>query len=398
MLSMNQKEMRLKVGAGKGEIVFPEAMFPMPEGFTTIHDHPHARVMLFQREARVAIVSLELIICPEDCVDAIRRMVSEATGTPKEHVWVHSTHVFSTPHAPRDPADRAMFCEAVLGAAAEAVNQAVDALREAKIGVTAGKTAVIANRNVKTKDGYVAGLNGEGPCDPTLTVLKAETPDGKMIGLLFACAAKSYCTDVSRGTGGREITSDFTGVAAAMLEEKFGAPALFCMTAAGDQHPIRAALSMEVDAEGCAVTVDLGVQEGLKIARELGTVFGGEAIAIAEAVTCGDGFPQIACTGDSFAWAGKNGETKIDVEIMRIGEAAFVGVKQEVDSITALELVSASPFEYTVLMTFINGDQGYMPHAQAYERHTAEAAKTNLSVGAAERLVEVSVNLLEELK
>lgn len=30
----------LKAGAGAGEIVFPEAMFPMAEGFTTTHDNP----------------------------------------------------------------------------------------------------------------------------------------------------------------------------------------------------------------------------------------------------------------------------------------------------------------------------------------------------------------------
>ena len=396
---MSLENLPLKVGAGRSEIVFPEAMFPMEEGFVSIHDNPHARVMLMERGDQVAVVSLELIICPKDCVDEIKRIISEKTGTPQENVWVHVTHVFCTPHAPRDPENRALFCDAVVTAVTAATNQAAETLREAKIGVGTGKTSVIANCNVKTKDGYMAGLNGEGPSDPALTVLRAESLDGTVIGLLFACAAKSYCADVSRGTGGREITSDFTGYAAATLEKEIGAPALFFMTAAGDQHPVKAAMDVAVKDDGTYETIDLGVREGLKIAEELGAVFAGEVIAVASSVICDKLDVKVICTGSTYTWATRDGgEAEIAVEAMRIGDTAFIGVMQEINCATALELKEASPFENTVLMTFVNGDRYYMPDAKAYEINTVETKRTGLIAGGAERLVAVSVELLEGMK
>lgn len=390
---------KLKVGAGSSEIVFPDAMFPMPEGFTKTHDNPHARVMLFENGVKSAFVSMELVQCPPDCIEEIKNIVSEKTGTPKENVWVHSTHIFSTPHAPDEAETKAMFNEAVLAAATAATEQAVTTFQKAKIGIATGESAVTANRNVKTGEGYVHGLNGELATDHTVTVLKAESLKGETIGLLFAYGSRSYCTDVSRGTGDREITTDFTGYATSMLEKEFGAPALFFMTAAGDQHPIMAAMDIKVNDDGTYEKIDLGVQEGLKIAEELGTTFGNDVIAVAKSVACDDGNAKIACTSSAYTWATQEGgEMEIAVEAMCIGGTAFIGVMPEINCNTSLELKDASPFENTVLVTFVNGDQSYMPDAEAYELHTVESKKTALVVGGAEELVKVSVELLEGLK
>jgi len=390
----------LKVGAGSGEIIFPDAMFPMSEGFTTTHDNANARVMLFENGEKAAIVSMELVNCPTDCIEAIKDIVNEKTGTPKENVWVHSTHIFSTPHAPDDAENKALFNEAVITAATAAVEQAVETLQQAKIGVATGESAVTANRNIMTGEGYVHGLNGDGATDHTMTILKAESLDGKTIGLLFAYGTRSYCTDVSRGTTDREITTDFTGYATTMLEEEFGAPALFCMTAAGDQHPIMAALDVEVHEDGTYTQIDLGVQEGLKIAEELGTIFGNDAITIAKTITCDDSAAKVACTSGSYEWATTegDGEMEITVEAMCIGDTASIGIKPEVNCNTSLELKAASPFKNTLLMSFVNGDQNYMPDAQAYEINTVEVSKSNLAKGAAEQLVTASVELLTGLK
>lgn len=372
----------------------------MSEGFSTTHDNPHARVMLFENGEKAAIVSMELVNCPTTCIEQIKQAIYEQTGTPTENVWVHSTHVFSTPHTPDDPDENAMFEEAVLTAADEAIMQAVSSFQEAVIGVADGESAVTANRNIMTKDGYVHGLNGDGATDYTVTVLKAESLDGDTIGLLFAYGTRSYCTDVTRGTENREITSDFTGVAASLLEEEFGAPALFCMTAAGDQHPIRAALDVSVDEDGNATQIDLGVQAGLEIAQELGNVFGNDVINIVRDIDCSDSQATVACTRDSYTWEmlDGDGEMEIKVEALKIGNTAFIGVKPEINCNTSLQLKDCSPFEHTVLLTFVNGDQNYMPDAEVYEIETVELGSTNLAKGAAEQLVETAVNLLENLQ
>lgn len=393
------KSADLKVGAGSSEIVFPETMFPMSEGFTKTHDNPHARVMLFENGVKSAIVSMELVNCPADCIDEIKTVINEKTGTPSENIWVHSTHVFSTPHAPDDAENKALFNEAVITAATEATEQAVETFQKAKIGVAVGASNVTANRNIMTAEGYVHGLNGDGATDPTLTVLKAESVDGETIGLLFAYGSRSYCSDVSRGTSDREITSDFTGYAARMLEEEFDAPALFLMTAAGDQHPVRAALDVQVNDDGSYTQIDLGVQEGLKIVEELGTVFGNDIIALTNTVICENSDVEIACGRTSYTWpTQEDGEMEIQVEAMRIGDTALIGVMPEINCNTSLQLKEASPFENTVLVTFVNGDQGYMPDAQAYELGTVESGKSSLAPGGAEELVTVSTELLNGME
>ena len=80
--SGKEESASLKVGAGSSEIIFPEEMFPMSEGFTTTHDNPHARVMLFENGEKIALVSMELVNCPTDCIDSIKTIVNEKTGTP----------------------------------------------------------------------------------------------------------------------------------------------------------------------------------------------------------------------------------------------------------------------------------------------------------------------------
>lgn len=185
-----------------------------------------------------------------------------------------------------------------------------------------------------------------------------------------------------------------------MLEEEFGAPALFCMIASGDQHPIMAALDVEVHEDGTYTQIDLGVQEGLKIAEELGTIFGNDAVAIAKTIACDDSDAKVSCTSGSYEWATKEGDgaMEIAVEAMCIGDTAFIGVKPEVNCNTSLELRKISPFKNTLLMSFVNGDQNYMPDAEAYEINTVEVSKSNLAKGAAEQLVTTSVELLKGLK
>lgn len=387
-----QTESVLKAGAGSGAIDFPDAMFPMSEGFTTVHDAPHARVLVVENNGvKAAIVSMELVNTPEDCQEIIRGVVHDITGTPNENIIIHSTHIFSTPHAPDAAEDRAMFNEAVTAAITQAAQAAAASFQPAVVGTATGACAVTANRDILTEEGWKFGLNGDGTTDHTMTMMKFESLSGETIGLIMAYGTRSYCTDVSRGTSDREITSDLTGYACTMLEEEFGAPALFLMTAAADQSPIEAAVD-EVN------QIDLGVQEGLAIAEKLGTVMGNDAIAITNGITCNSD-AIVATAAGSFVWPTlTGGEVELPLAVVTIGDTAIVGAKTEINCITSLQLKDSSPYENTLLVTFVNGDQSYMPSWDAYEKNTGEAQKTSLVQGAAEQLVETAAELLNAVK
>lgn len=90
----------LKAGFGKGEIVFPQALFPV-EGFIGVHDSPFARLMVLEAgNTKMAIASLDMVNVPQKGIELCQRIVEQTTGTPAERVWVHVTHAVSTMHEP----------------------------------------------------------------------------------------------------------------------------------------------------------------------------------------------------------------------------------------------------------------------------------------------------------
>ena len=121
----------LKVGAGSGEMIFPEETFPMPEGFVKTHDNPHARVLVVKGVEEFALVSMELVNTPPDTTDMIKEIICCEASIPKDNIWVHSIHDYSTPHAPNDAVQRKLFNETVRIAVEEAVAKAVGSTSDA---------------------------------------------------------------------------------------------------------------------------------------------------------------------------------------------------------------------------------------------------------------------------
>ena len=387
----------LKVGAGSGEMIFPEETFPMPEGFVKTHDNPHARVLVVKGVEEFALVSMELVNTPPDTTDMIKEIICCEASIPKDNIWVHSIHVYSTPHAPTDAVQRKLFNETVRIAVEEAVAKAVESLQDAVMGIGTGQCDLISNRNVLTAKGWVSGINGQGITDHTLTVIRFDSCEGELLAIVFLYAMKSFCADVKRGTPNREITSDVTGVAATKLENEFGVPVMFCATACADQYPVDAAQRVELDEHGNAIFVDLGVQAGLEIAKKLGTRLGNCVGSIARSIHCTLSEPNMCLSDTSFDWQtiSKENEMKIQVSATVIGDLALVAVKPEVNCITALQLKEQSPYEHTVVLTFVNGDQKYMPDKENYDSKKPESENTGLARGAAERFVEVAAELLQ---
>ena len=91
-------------------------------------------------------------------------------------------------------------------------------------------------------------------------------------------------------------------------------------------------------------------------------------------------------------------EVKIDGNILALGHIALVGLKPEVNCITAEELAEKSSYERTILISMINGGQKYMPDAKSYERITWEAQNSMMMPGAAEAWLNQVVEKLREMR
>jgi hypothetical protein len=89
----------------------------------------------------------------------------------------------------------------------------------------------------------------------------------------------------------------------------------------------------------------------------------------------------------------------VAVRGLTIGDSlAFVGFKPEVNAVTEQELWEASPYEHTLLVSFVDGDQKYMPDDEAYDLETWEFKRTGVAKGAAEQFVTTASELLEGIQ
>ena len=424
--------MKLYAGAGCGTIHFPDALFPM-EGFRGIHDAPVARVLALECGEKAALVSLELVMLPPELVDMVKTIVAEQTGTPKENIWVHTTHAITTPHSPNAPigpggvpipiseeekkqleGKRKLYADALRTAVAEAAKAAAETFRPARLGLGQAESHVSINRDVETPFGWWIGQNPEGKTNPNFDLLRFDGEEGNPIALLLTGGLKPCAIDNSQmKEGKRLVSSDVPGLACRLLEQELGAPCLFFMGAAGDQVPKEQALLEEVQPDGTVKIIDCGVEAGLQMVERLGHKLAEDVLPGAQAIHCDAASAAIAHGETSVTWGGKGripmmprktvdfaGErdVKIDGKVLVLGDTAIAGLKPEVNCITAEQLAAASPYPKTLLISMVDGGQKYMPDAASYENITWESQSAMMMPGAAEAWVAAVVKKLQEMK
>ena len=413
-------------GFGKGTIRFPQEMFPT-EGFRGVHDEPHARLMVLKMEQDAfALLAMELVICPKDMVAAWWEQIGAAFGIPAEKVWVHVNHTITTPHEPgpkgppghrpppteEDKHRASLYRESVNAAVAAAIAGTQENMAPATMGWGEGECHINGNRDVETPYGWWIGPAGDGPSNHTMNILRVDEQDGATKGIVMFYGIKPCAIDNS---GMREntrlVSSEVTGVACLELEARFGAPVMFCMTAAGDQVPVKQSLLDVVTEDGEAIQADEGPEKGLEYAAELGKQMAEDAANIAGSIACGENDCVTGWGHVSFPWEKRrgggprrltkhlehtpDGAGEMTAEMFRLGNTAFVAAKPEINCVTERELMEKSPFERTVLISMVNGDMKYMPDQSSFDRGTWEAQSAMLMPGAAEQLVTKTVEQLE---
>lgn len=420
---------RITAGFGRGTIRFPQEMFPT-EGFCAVHDDPHARLMVLKTEGDgFALLALELVICPKDMVSVWRERIGAEFGLPAEKVWVHVNHTITTPHEPgpkgppgkrsaptaEDERKKALYRQAVEAGVSEAIDSAKADLTPAKLGWGAGECRVNGNRDVETPFGWWVGPAGDGPSNHTMNALRADGMDGGIKGIVLFYGLKPCAIDNSgMEENTRLVSSEVTGMACLALEERFGAPVLFCMTAAGDQVPVKQSLLDVVTEEGEAHQRDEGPERGIAYAGELGCQMAADAALIVGKIVCGESGGVTAWGHVSFPWQKRRGggrrklmktlehvpegETEVTAELFRLDDAALAAAKPEINCATEADLMRRSPFDRTILITMVNGDMKYMPDRLSFERGTWEAQSAMLMPGAAEKLVEAASEELRKMK
>lgn len=406
----------MKAGASVRTLRFPAGFFPT-EGFVRQIDALHARVLVLDGKERHALLVLEMTSIPGEEIDALSAVLKEETGA--VHTYVLASHTFSAPHFMPDHAlktDEArekkrqlqlLVREAVRGAAREAA----EGVREVSLFLGTSECGVCTARDVLTDAGWWIANRGEGPADPVMTVLRMAEGSGKTAAVLVHYAVQSSVLDGSElRAGGKAVSGDLAGRMAAELEEELGAPVLFLIGAAGDQAPREKATGFVMES---------GVMRRTDMQDEAIALCEAQAHEMAEAARRALGGAK-PISSETLSFASRtvrvpakkmerdlkklhptrippyeaDGESEQTIELLRLGALSLVGVKPELNCVTAQAICGGDPTVRVV--TLWNGGAKYMADAASYDRITYESQNSPFGRGAAELLTQAARELLRD--
>jgi len=206
---------------------------------TGVHDELFARALVLDDgQARVAIVSLDLIGMDFELADAARAVIRERTGITT--ALVHCTHNHSSPFTipwsvlgPRWPEGPQRAWHAGLAdAVGTVVAYACTRLEPATLRAGRAPVRIGSNRRLLSGGAVVMKPNPDGPVVPWVDVLAVDRPDGRPLSVVFSHAAHPVIIH-----GASRLTSaEFPGFAASRLEQRLGSDvvALFGQAFAAD--------------------------------------------------------------------------------------------------------------------------------------------------------------------
>ncbi|MFT4075722.1 MAG: hypothetical protein QM647_09355 [Asticcacaulis sp.] len=412
-------------GAARAEIAIPASTFPI-DGFTGQHDPLFARVLLMDDgHTRAAIVVVDQTSIFDGNITAMKAIVTDIAHVDAANIMICASHGFSAPHVfppdhtPPEMRDKtAALKQAIEAAVRTAATGATQTLQPARTGFGEGISRVGVNRDVPTPFGWWLGGNDAGYSDPTLGVLRIDGADGQPLAVVMNYGVQSSVMDFSVDShGNRQVSADLAGVATQSLEDHYrGATSFFLIGAAADQAPYLQANRHVVQADGTAIRQDIR-DAGFDLLALQGERLGQDALRTSETIQAQDTptirierrtVQVITQTGVTVGPPPKGPVKTVDLKasdpvdvpviLMRVGDTAIVGVREELSASTGTWIRQNSPFAHTLVVTMADGAAKYMPAADAYDRLTYEARSSHYARGAAETLSSAIVNMLQGLQ
>ena len=377
----------------------------------------------------LSIVGIDLSLRRQRPAQDMRVRVAEALGIPVAHVLLNTSHAHSgvalpdyMPDTAEQIALKQRYRESLMRGLVEAAVEADRSLQPARIGCGWGESTVGVYRR-ETRDGRdVLGEVAGHPVDPSVGVIRVDDLDGDPIAVVF----RYSCHPVTMGPRSAVVSSDFPGVARAVVENSVGGLALFLQGGGGNVNP-RAGMGYERDCRdtknrvglalgGEVVKVAAGIRTDTRAGerRQLGNVpnvlvtpwerIEGHActhLAAAEATVVLDyvdlppvdeareilvgwqatleerragGAPEweVRVAEKYEDWArllveaagGSEATCDLFLQAIRVDDIVVTGMNAELFFETGLEIRARSPFADTFALGYTNGTIGYLPRAE----------------------------------
>jgi neutral ceramidase len=247
--------------------------------FTEVLDDLHMKALALEdaQGARVLIVTADLIGFAAEVSDPIRERIASATKVPKECILLNASHTHTGPTLlakrregstmTEEQSTQSMaYTKFVQDTCVKLAAEALGRLNVARISLGSGVVNFPMNRREFTDKGVILGVNPRGPVDRGVSVLRIESPDGRLMGVLF----RASCHNTTFGSKDNQISGDFAGNAQSFIERELpGATAMFMQGFAGDTNPYPNSLNDPTKRPAAEIARAHGADLGREVVRVL---------------------------------------------------------------------------------------------------------------------------------
>ena len=413
----------LRAGVAKVDIT-PPAGVPM-WGYTLRDstgtlDPLYARVLVLEvGEKRLALVALDLGRCfGHDSLQRLRAAVRESSGI--SYVLAVASHTHSAPvvqdtYRNGTPAWETADLEKI----AKAIEDAHQHAFEARLGSGYGVAYIGHNRHRANPDGTVTWFEHNptqiptAPVDPTVSVLRVDTADGRPLAVLVNYS----CHPVVFGPDNTQYSADYPEVMTKTVEQAMGGQPLcfFLQGAPGDINPYYAVIPLKENAvQRRDWTGEKLGEEAARVAKEIRT----EAVAEPSLDFAEDmlafhfrwnvekfrkavlGSSEIDPRGFDAYYPSTQSVQELPVATVLINRSiALMGVPGEPFVDFQMNWRARCPVSDCFFLGYANGYFGYFPTIRAATEggYGAASGSTWIEPGAGERMVDHAVIRVYEM-
>lgn len=439
-----------QVGSSKVEITPPLTIpylgyEPRHAFFQGVHDPLYVRALAIgdgREEGSTDVVILaadslgfsNALLGPErNFTHEVRMHIHALTGIPPGHVMLASSHAHSTPETANlrrllDTPAAGPWLETLIDQLASAAVMAFHQRRPATLKAGIGEVVGLAH-NRRDRYRAVKGHAAPGPTDPQVAILLAESTSDNNMTILSNFACHPVTVQVQP-----YISADFPGAAMSFVENAvpYCTNSLFLQGACADQNPIRntsdfndvarygwmlggeivktvgrmctpdyPVLPAVVDVQSATIELDARTlppravleQEHQEATRQLENAVDAEERAIWQRK---QRLAQEALVLADFGSA----PVPAEVQVIRVGDVAFVGLPGEPFVELGLSIKKRSPATHTFVVGYANDWIGYLTTPSAWEEGGYEVSLgpwTRVGPDGGYQLVDKAVELLNQL-
>jgi hypothetical protein len=198
-----------------------------------------------ERDRRVVIVTSDLLGFPRAMAEAIANRARTQLGLPRSQLVLTSSHTHTGPALAgslvgaydlnaEQAAAIGEYSRALEEKIVTLIGRALADLAPAKLSFGRGEASFGVNRREMTPSGMRIGVNKQGPADADVPVLRIESPQGQLRGVLFGYA----CHNTTLTGEFYQWSGDYAGYAQAAIEKKHpGVMAMFVIGCGADINP-----------------------------------------------------------------------------------------------------------------------------------------------------------------